>query len=48
MKTWTRHRSGRFPAFLERSRCTWSRWKTVSIARAASVARLDEFIGPKA
>ena len=27
---------------------TWSRWKTVSIARAVSVARLDEFIGRKA
>ena len=27
---------------------TWSRWKTVSIARADSVALLDSFIGPKA
>lgn len=27
---------------------TWSRWKTVSIARAGSVALLDSFIGPKA
>jgi hypothetical protein len=26
---------------------TWSRWKTVSIARARSVALLDEFVGPK-
>jgi hypothetical protein len=27
---------------------TWSRWKTISIAQAPSVALLDEFIGPKA
>jgi hypothetical protein len=27
---------------------TWSRWKTVSIARAESVALLDSFVGPKA
>jgi hypothetical protein len=26
----------------------WCSWKQVSIAKAASVARLDEFIGPKA
>ncbi|HEX9416857.1 MAG TPA: hypothetical protein VF895_09155 [Gaiellaceae bacterium] len=26
---------------------TWSRWKTVSIARADSVALLDSFVGPK-
>jgi LAGLIDADG-like domain len=26
---------------------TWSRWKTVSIARSRSVALLDEFVGPK-
>jgi hypothetical protein len=26
---------------------TWSRWKTVSIARSESVAMLDEFVGPK-
>lgn len=26
---------------------TWSRWKTVSIARAASVALVDSFVGPK-
>ena len=28
-------------------RYTWSRWKTVSIARADSVALLDSFVGPK-
>jgi hypothetical protein len=28
-------------------RYTWSRWKTVSIARAESVALLDSFVGPK-
>lgn len=26
---------------------TWSRWKTVSVARSRSVALLDEFVGPK-
>jgi hypothetical protein len=26
---------------------TWNNWKTVSIARAPSVALLDSFIGPK-
>ena len=26
---------------------TWSNWKTVSVARAASVALLDTFVGPK-
>lgn len=26
---------------------TWSNWKTVSIARASSVALLDSFVGPK-
>ena len=26
---------------------TWSNWKTVSIARGPSVARLDTFVGPK-
>ena len=26
---------------------TWSRWKTVSIARSESVAMLDQFVGPK-
>jgi hypothetical protein len=26
---------------------TWSKWKTVSIARAGSVALLDSFVGPK-
>lgn len=29
-------------------RYTFNRWKEVSIARRESVARLDEFIGPKA
>jgi hypothetical protein len=27
---------------------TWNNWKTVSIARAGSVALLDSFVGPKA
>ena len=27
---------------------TWSNWKTVSVARASSVALLDGFVGPKA
>lgn len=27
---------------------TWSNWKTVSVARGASVALLDTFVGPKA
>jgi hypothetical protein len=27
---------------------TWSRWQTISVARASSVALLDEFVGPKA
>ncbi len=28
-------------------RYTWNNWKTVSIARAGSVALLDTFVGPK-